>query len=111
MTNKHLGSALSDLLAEDHALEEVTLVAKKRAMALQLERALKARGLRKSALASKLGTSRAQLDRVLDPENESVTLRTLFRVGAELGLELQIAYVPCRAHAPRARRRAGKRKG
>jgi antitoxin HicB len=104
MTNKHLGSALSDLLGEEGILEEVTLAAKKRAMALQLEEALRAKRLKKSELANRMGTSRAQLDRVLDPDNESVTLKTLFRVGAELGLELQIAYVPCRTHRARTRR-------
>lgn len=113
MSNKHLGGTLGDLLEEDGVLEEVTLTAKKRAMALQLEDALRASRIGKTALATKLGTSRAQVDRVLDPDNESVTIKTLYRVGAALGLELQIGFAPMttrrtsrrsRRAAPKARR-------
>lgn len=96
MKNKHLGSALDDFLAEEGVLEEVTLAAKKRAMALQLEAALKATKITKAELAHRMGTSRAQVDRLLDPENESVTLKSLFRVGSELGLELEVKFIPLR---------------
>jgi transcriptional regulator with XRE-family HTH domain len=96
MKNKHLGGALDDFLEEEGVLEEVTLVAKKRAMALQLEAALKATKITKAELAHRMGTSRAQVDRLLDPENESVTLKSLFRVGSELGLELEVKFVPHR---------------
>lgn len=103
MTNKHVGSTLDDLLEEDGVLEEVTLAAKKRAMALQLAKALHAKHIKKSVLARRMGTSRAQVDRVLDPKNESVTLKTLFRVGQELGLELQVSFVPIRKKVVRGR--------
>lgn len=109
MSNKHLGGTLDDLLEEDGVLEEVTLVAKKRAMALQLEEALRASRIGKTALATRLGTSRAQVDRVLDPDNESVTIKTLYRVGAALGLELQIGFAPMPTRrAPRRSRAAVK---
>ncbi len=100
--NKHLGSTLDDLLQEEGVLAEVTLMAKKRALALQLEKALKSRRLKKSELADRLGTSRAQVDRVLDPSNGAVTLKTLVRVGAELGLELEVSFVQrrTRRHRP-----------
>lgn len=107
MKNKHLGSALDDFLEEDGVLEEVTLAAKKRAMAIQLEAALKATKITKAELASRLGTSRAQVDRLLDPENESVTLKSLFRVGSELGLELQVKFVPNQRLRGGLRRRRG----
>jgi hypothetical protein len=38
-------------------------------------------------------TSRAQLDRVLDPENESVTLGTLMRAAQAVGRNLRIELV------------------
>lgn len=108
--NKHLGSSLDDLLAEEGILDEVTLAAKKQAMTLQLKDALKASKLTKAALATRLQTSRAQVDRLLDPANESVTLKSLFRIGSELGLELQVKFVPARRVARTsggpARRRA-----
>jgi antitoxin HicB len=110
MKNKHLGSTLDAFLEEEGVREEVTLAAKKRAMALQLEEALRAKGVKKADLAARLGTSRAQVDRLLDPTNESVTLKSLFRIGSELGLELHVSFVPA-ASGKRvgARRRATSR--
>ncbi len=93
MRNRHLGSTLDEFLDDEELLEEVTLAAKKRGMALQLEEALRSTHITKSELAVRLGTSRAQVDRLLDPTNESVTLRSLFRIGSELGLELHVAFV------------------
>ncbi len=97
--NKHLGSSFDDFLEEEGILEEVTLAAKKRAMALQLEEALRAAKMKKAELAQRLGSSRAQVDRILDPDNEAVTLKTLFRVGSELGLELRIGFVRAKVRA------------
>lgn len=115
-TNSHRGSSFDDFLAAEGLLDEVTLVAKKRAIAIQLAKALKASRLPKADLAARMDTSRAQLNRLLDPDNESVTLRTMFRAGKALGLELQIAYVPMKRSkkrktgAPAARlSRPGKR--
>jgi hypothetical protein len=107
--NKHLGGTLDDLLEEDGVLEEVTLAAKKRVMALQLEDALEAARITKAELAGRLGTSRAQVDRLLDPTNESVTLKSLFRVGSALGLELEVKFVPARRPARRRRAPAKRR--
>jgi len=47
----------------------------------------------KAALARGMNTSRAQLDRLLDPENPSLTLKTLARAAAILGLRLQAELV------------------
>jgi antitoxin HicB len=44
----------------------------------------------KAALARRMKTSRAQLDRLLDPENQSVTLKTLPRAAEILGMRVQI---------------------
>lgn len=50
-------------------------------------------GLTKSALAKRMRTSRAQLDRLLDPENESVTLGTLTRAAYAVGRRLRMELV------------------
>jgi DNA-binding Xre family transcriptional regulator len=44
----------------------------------------------KTELSRRMNTSRAALDRLLDPQNESVTLQTLWRAARALGKELQI---------------------
>ena len=53
---------------------------------------MKAKRITKSVMAGKMQTSRAQLDRLLDPNNTGVTLETLQRaakiVGRTLRLEL-----------------------
>jgi antitoxin HicB len=49
--------------------------------------------LTKSELAKRMKTSRAQLDRLLDPENESVTLGTLARAAHAVGRHLRMELV------------------
>ncbi len=44
----------------------------------------------KATLARRMKTSRAQLDRLLDPENESATLKVLARAAEILGMRVQI---------------------
>ena len=61
--------------------------------AIHSARLMKAEGLTKSTLAKRTQTSRAQLDRLLDPENESVTLGTLVRAAQAVGRELQLELV------------------
>lgn len=46
----------------------------------------------KSSLAEKLKTSRSQLDRILDPENSSITLEVLERVAHAVGKNLRIEF-------------------
>ena len=48
------------------------------------------RNLSKSALASTMRTSRSALDRLLDPDNASVTLLTLESVALALGKKLKV---------------------
>ena len=73
--------------------EETTERAVKRVLAYQLEVAMKESGMTKVEMAKQLKTSRSQLDRLLDPENDKVTLAALSQaakaVGRTLRLELQ----------------------
>jgi DNA-binding Xre family transcriptional regulator len=91
--NQHLGSSFDDFLEEDKILNEVTEFALKRLLAWQVEQAMKERGLTKSKMARSMQTSRAALDRLLDPEYESVTLRTLDKAARALGKRIKIDLV------------------
>ena len=51
---------------------------------------MKEQNVTKATLARRMKTSRAQLDRLLDPENQSVTLKTLARAAEILGMRVQI---------------------
>jgi antitoxin HicB len=91
--NQHRGQRFDDFLAEDGLLEEVTAAAMKRVLALEIERLMKAQGVTKVELAKRMRTSRAALDRLLDPANASVTLHTMGRAAAALGRRLDVRFV------------------
>jgi antitoxin HicB len=91
--NPHIGSSLEDFLIEEDRLEEATDTAIKRALIWQLEEAVKEQGLSKSALASRMGTSRTQIDRLFDPDNTRVTLHSLQRAASCIGRRLKLELV------------------
>ncbi len=92
--NPHRGSSLNEFLKEEGMLEEVELVALKRATAMKLADLMKKHGHKKAHMAGAMGTSRAALDRLLDPECTSVTLTTLTRAANALGRRVRIDFVP-----------------
>jgi transcriptional regulator with XRE-family HTH domain len=101
----HIGSSFDDFLKEEGIYEEVTARAIKRALARQLHALITEQGLTKSALAKRMRTSRAQLDRVLDPDNESVTLETLTRAAKAVGSELYMELRPITVRQRKTTRR------
>ena len=88
--NPHIGSSFEDFLAEEGLLEDCTNAAIKRVIAWEVEHAMQERGLTKAAMAHEMHTSRAALNRLLDPENTSVTLHTLQRAAVVVGKRVQI---------------------
>jgi antitoxin HicB len=72
---------------------QVTARAIKRVIARQLDALMQDQGLTKSNLAKGMRTSRAQLDRLLDPDNESVTLGALTRAAQAVGRQLRMELV------------------
>ena len=88
-----IGSSFDDFLKQEGIYEEVTARAIKRVIARQLDALMEEQGLTKSELAKRMKTSRAQLDRLLDPENESLTLGTLTRAAQAVGRQLRMALV------------------
>jgi DNA-binding Xre family transcriptional regulator len=92
--NPHDGSTLDDLLDGEGILEEVQAAALKRAMALSIADLMEEKALTKTTLAKRMRTSRAALDRLLDPSNTSVTLATLTRAAAALGRRVKIELAP-----------------
>jgi len=86
----HSGSTFDSFLEEEGIREEVEAVAIKRVLAWQLSRAMQAQQKTKQAMAKQLRTSRSQLDRLLDPQNVSVTLDTITRAARALGKRLVI---------------------
>jgi antitoxin HicB len=88
-----IGSSFDDFLKSDGIYEAVTARAIKRVLARQLGELMKREEISKSELANRMKTSRAQLDRLLDPDNESVTLGTLARAAKAVGRNLRVELV------------------
>ena len=86
-------SSVESFLEDEGLLEAVDEAAVKEVLAWQVAQGMKGRGLTKAALASAMHTSRAQVDRVLDPSNTGVALHTLSRAAAVLGKKLRIELV------------------
>ena len=91
LKNKNIGSDFDDFLQEEGILEEVEVTAVKRVLAYQLDQLMKEQHITKSYMAERMETSRASLDRLLDPENVSVTLQTLGKAAKVLGRKLSIS--------------------
>ncbi|MBI1309805.1 helix-turn-helix domain-containing protein [bacterium] len=90
--NPHLGSDFDDFLAEEGLLADVESVAIKRVVAFQIAQLIKQQNISKSEMARRMNTSRSSLDRLLDPENDSVTLQTLERAAQALGKRLRVEF-------------------
>ena len=93
MTNTHMGSSFDDFLEEEGLLEACTESAIKAVIAFQIKQIMEKDHLTKTAMADKMGTSRAALNRLLDPQNESVTLLTLKKAASIMGRKLKLELV------------------
>ncbi len=93
MNNQYIGSNFDDFLAEEGLLIDAQAVAVKRVLAYQIEQLMMSQNLSKTVMARRMHTSRASLDRLLDPANPSVTLQTLERAASVLGKRLQVELV------------------
>jgi len=90
----HRGSDFRDFLKEQGILGEVEARALKQAVSLQLDHLLKEQELTKTQMASRMKTSRAAVDRLLDASNSSITLHTLGKAASALGRKVRIELVP-----------------
>jgi DNA-binding Xre family transcriptional regulator len=88
--SKHAGRSLDEFLDEESILAEAEAVAVKRVLACQLAEIMQQQKLTKTQLARRMKTSRSALERLLDPENASVTLLTLERAARALGRRIKV---------------------
>ncbi|HWG17239.1 MAG TPA: helix-turn-helix transcriptional regulator [Acidobacteriaceae bacterium] len=93
MKKKNIGSSFDDWLHEESIYEEVTAVAIKRVLARQISQKMAEQKLSKTDMARRMNTSRAALDRLLDPENDAVTLNTLAKAASAVGRQIQFQLV------------------
>ena len=87
------GSTFESWLEEEGLLEEATEHAVKAVISWQLQKTMAERGRSKKSMATLMGTSRSQLDRLLDPASDAVTLKSLMRAARLVGKKIKIDLV------------------
>jgi antitoxin HicB len=92
MSNQHMGSTIDDFMKQEGIFEEAQAQAIKEVIAWQLSEAMKERKISKNKMAALLKTSRTQVDRLLDP-NDDITLSSLQRAAAMVGRRVLIELV------------------
>ncbi len=90
MNENTIGSDFDNFLTEEGLLEDVENVAVKRVLAFQIKEMMEVQKLTKAEMARRMRTSRAALERLLDPENRSVTLNTMDKAARSLGKRLRL---------------------
>ena len=90
MKSNHIGGDFNDFLMEQDMLAGAQAVALKRVLTFQIEKEMMKKGLTKVEMANRMQTSRTAVDRLLDPENISITLNTLEKAALVLGKKLSI---------------------
>ncbi len=85
---------MREFLRDEALLEEAESRALRRGVALQLDRLRKQQRVSKSRLARQMNTSRAVVNRLLDPANPSMTLAALGKAARVLKRRLLIELVP-----------------
>lgn len=91
--NRYIGSSFDDFLAEDGQLAEATAVAIKRVIAWQFRQAMNVSGVTKTAMAKRMRTSRAALDRLLNEDDTGLTIATLSSGARALGYRVKVELV------------------
>ena len=92
MSNSYIGSDFDDFLDQEGILDEVEALAIKKVIASMVEQAMGEAHLTKTEMARRMGTSRSQLDRLLDPTCASVTLTTVTKAAKALGKKVSINF-------------------
>jgi transcriptional regulator with XRE-family HTH domain len=73
--------------------DEIYGEAAKRVIAWQLQNAMENNSVSKAELAKRMGTSRTQVERVLNPQNVAISLETLDKAARAVGKTLKIEFV------------------
>ena len=91
--NPHIGGRFEDWLQDEGMYEEATTAAIKKVLAWQIQQAMEEQNVTRTEMARRMATSRVQLNRLLDPKNDGVTLATLSRAAAIVGRRLRLELV------------------
>jgi DNA-binding Xre family transcriptional regulator len=88
MTNIHIGSSFDDFLRDEGIHEEASAAAAIRVLSWQLRQQIEEQGISKTELARRMGTSRSQVDRLLNADGAEIKLSTLERAAKAVNRSL-----------------------
>lgn len=88
----HQGSHPDDFLTEERILENCEELAIKRVIAYQIVEMMQQQKITKTEMARRMNTSRAVIDRLIDPNNTSLTLITLVQAARALGGQIKLKF-------------------
>ena len=92
--NKHVGTNFDDFLQKKGLLKATQAAAAKKVLAFQIKQIMKEKNISKTEMTRRMRIkSRMQLDRILNPSNNSVTLLTLEKVANALNKRLAVRLV------------------
>ena len=86
-------SSFDSWLREEGLYDQVTANAIKRVLARQVETAMKEKHFSKTEMARRMHTSRAALNRLLDPDNDAITLSTLQKAALVVGRQIRLELI------------------
>ena len=90
---ENMHSDFDEFLVDDGIYEDINDIAIKRVIAYQFEQEMKAQNITKTKMAELMNTSRAVVNRLLNPDNSSLTLHTLESATQALGKRLNISII------------------
>ncbi len=90
MSNKYIGEEFDKFLENEKILVEAEALALKRVISFELENAMRENNITKAETARRMHTSRIAFDRLLDPNNTSVTLKSLEKAAVALGKKIHL---------------------
>ena len=90
MSNKYIGEEFDKFLEKENILVEAEVLALKRVISFELENAMRENNITKTETARRMHTSRIAFDRLLDPNNTSVTLKSLEKAAIALGKRIHL---------------------
>jgi antitoxin HicB len=90
--NEHRGSSFDDVLRDEGIHDETHAAALKQVVARLLQEGMVHEGVTKPEMARRMGTSRSQLDRVLDPANVTIQLDTLLKAARAVGRRVSVTF-------------------
>lgn len=92
MSNKHLGESFDDFLMDEGAFEEVKTQALTEVLNWMMEE-MESQEISKSQLANQMGTSRSQVDRLMNRDVDDVKLSTVVKAAHAFGKTVSITLV------------------